>query len=91
MSDDDIKENILSPSQWLRILYMVFFAVVCWLLGIIMSVLVIAEVLISLISGRDNENLRQLGASLIQYFYQILQFLTYNTEKKPFPFSSFPE
>ena len=35
MSDDrvdEVKKNILSPSQWVRILYMVFYAVACWVL-----------------------------------------------------------
>ena len=88
---EEIKRNILSSEAWVRILFMVFFAVVCWLLGIILSVLIIGQVLFSLVTGADNRNLQHLGASLTEYFYQILQFLIYRSEEKPFPFSTFPE
>ena len=88
--NDEIKDNILSQSQWLRILWMALYAVVCWVLGIVMTVLVVGQALFSLITGSDNDNLRQLGANLSIYFYQILGFLTYNTDEKPFPFSAFP-
>ncbi|MDT8397838.1 MAG: DUF4389 domain-containing protein [Pseudomonadales bacterium] len=88
--NDDLKENILAPGQWLRILYMAFFGVVCWLLGIILSVLIVAQALFSLITGTDNPNLRRLGGVLGMYFFQVLQFLTYNSQDKPFPFADFP-
>lgn len=88
---DDVRDNILSPAHWIRILYMALFAVICWVLGIILTVLVILQALFSLITGKDNENLRHLGAALSKYFYQILLFLTYKSDDKPFPFAPFPD
>src|SRR5690606_31398750 len=86
----DFKTNILSPQHWLRILIMVFFAVVTWVLGIIFTVLVVAQALFSLVTGRDNPNLRQLGGALSLYFYQVLRFLVYRSDFRPFPFAPFP-
>lgn len=88
---DAVRDNILSPAQWLRILYMVIFAVVSWALGIVLTVLIVLQALFSLVTGKDNENLRQLGGSLSKYYYQILLFLTYKSEEKPFPFAPFPD
>ncbi len=90
MNKDEVRENLTNTQNWLRVLFMIFFAVVAWLLTIILPVIVVVQVLFSLISGRDNDNLRQLGGNLSVYFFQILHYLTYNTEERPFPFADFP-
>ena len=87
---EELKENILQPSQWIRVLYMVLFFIICWVIEIVLIVVVIGQALFSIITGKDNENLRSFGKSLSYYIYQILQFLTYNSEQKPFPFSDWP-
>jgi len=96
MQDDraeELKQNILSPKQWIRILYMAFYAVTCWLLTIVLTVVIIAQVLISLITGRDNENLRTVGTRVATYFHELLKYLVYETNDRPWPFnegSGFP-
>src|SRR5690554_7505126 len=88
---DAVRDNILSPAQWLRILYMVIFAVVSWALGLVLTVLIVLQALFSLVTGKDNENLRELGGALSKYYYQILLYLTYKSDNKPFPFAPFPD
>lgn len=88
---DEIKENILSPSQWLRILFMALFGLICWVLGLVITALVLGQALFSIITGKDNSHLRHAGDVLTQYFNQILRFLTYSSEDKPFPFAPLPE
>jgi hypothetical protein len=88
---DEIKNNILSASQWLRILIMLTYAVICWVMGIIIICLVIGQALFSLITGKNNEHLRNAAAISIKYVSQILSFMTYCSEDKPFPFSPLPK
>lgn len=90
MSDDkaeEIKKNILSPYQWVRILYMAFYAVACWVLLFVLPVIIICQVIISLITGDDNRNLRDFGKSLSDYFHQAMNYLVYATDEKAWPFS----
>jgi hypothetical protein len=91
MNNEELKSNLLSSKHWLRLVFMVLFAVLLQVVGIIMWVLVILQFVFSLITGRDNSNLREFGQSLSTYIYQILKFLTYNSEEKPFPFSDWPD
>lgn len=84
---EELKRNILSLSQWIRILYMVFYAIACWLITIVLPVIIIAQILISLITGRDNENLRTVGMRVADYFHDMLTFLVYGSETKPWPFN----
>src|SRR5690554_7459944 len=88
MNNEELKSNLLSSRHWLRLVFMLLFAALLQLAGIVMWVLVILQFLFSLISGKDNRNLRGFGASLSCYMYQTLKFLTYNSEEKPFPFRS---
>lgn len=90
MNNDELKSNLLSSRHWLRLIFMVLFAVILQVVSIVMWVLVILQFIFSLITGQDNVNLRQFGHSLSTYIYQTLKFLTYNSEMKPFPFSDWP-
>lgn len=87
---DDIVENLKQPSQWFRIAFMVAMAIILYVVSLVLMVLTVAQALFSIFTGSDNENLRSLGKDLITYVHQILEFLTYNSDVKPFPFSPYP-
>lgn len=87
---EDIVENLKQPTQWFRIAFMIALAIALYLAGMILTLLIVAQALFGLLTGTDNRNLRELGAGLTQYVRQVLDFLTYNSEFKPFPFAPFP-
>jgi hypothetical protein len=91
MNQDEIKSNLLDANQWLRILFMAGFAVAAWLVVIGLIVLVLVQTLIVLVSGETNRNLRKVGYLFGCYLQEIIQYLCYNTNAKPFPFADFPE
>jgi hypothetical protein len=86
---DDIVENLKQPAQWFRIALMLALAVALYLAGMVLTLLIIAQALFGLLTGADNRNLRELGAALTAYVRQVLDFLTYNSDFKPFPFAPF--
>ncbi len=88
---DDIVENLSRPEQWLRVLFMAVLVVGLYVVGLMLTLVTVGQVLFSLLTGSDNDNLRALGKSLTLYVKQILDFLTYNSEIKPFPFSPYPD
>lgn len=90
ISKDELKSNLLSPKHWQRLIFMLLFAVLLHIASLTMWVLVALQFLFALITGKDNTNLRSLGGSISTYIFQALQFLTYNSEVKPFPFSDWP-
>ena len=61
---DDIVENLKEPSQWLRIAYMIALAVALYVASVVLTLLTIAQAVFSLITGKDNLNLRALGKDL---------------------------
>jgi hypothetical protein len=48
---------------------------------------ILMQLVFVLLSGEKNENIVNFGRSLSIYEYHILLFLTFSTEKLPFPFS----
>jgi len=93
MPDDrnDLIDNFTDSSAWLRILFMIGFALALYLVIVpIVLVLIVAQGLFALFAGAPNPNLRQFGKALTLYISAILEFLTYNREQMPFPFSDFP-
>jgi len=89
--DKKLADRLLSTDQWLRCIFMLLFAAILCLSAYVMSMLVILQFVFSLITGRDNDKLRHFGSSLAVFIFQILQFLTYNSRQKPFPFTDWPK
>ena len=90
MNQDDLRNNLLDSGHWLRILFMLCFAFAAWVVSLLLAVLVLVQLLIALVSGNANPNLQKTGYQFVRYLQQILQFLLYNREEKPFPFADFP-
>ena len=89
--NDDLKANVTSRNHWMRFLYMLLFAVILYFASVVVFAVVVLQFIFALLTGGDNENLRKFGASLSSYIYQCLQFLTYASDDKPFPFTDWPE
>ena len=90
MDTEELKSNITSGEHWLRLVYMLLFAVLLYVAGMVMGVVIILQFLFALLTGGNNGNLRHFGQVLSLYIYDCLSFLTYNTEQKPFPFDDWP-
>ena len=90
MNNQQIKSNLTASKHWLRFVFMLIFAAILQIASLVMWLLVIAQFLFSLITGKDNINVRNFGSSLSLYIFHTLRFLTYNSEEKPFPFADWP-
>lgn len=87
----DIKTNIKQKSVWKRGLYMLLFAIFYGVAKMVLFVVVVFQFLLKLISGNTNEQLLELGQSVATYMYQILRYLSFNSEYQPYPFGDWPE
>ena len=90
-NQEQIKKNLKDSNQWMRILYMVLFSIILYFASMVTGILIVVQAIFALITGQDNKNLRELGAGLAQYINQIYLFLTYNDQRKPFPFATWGE
>lgn len=85
------KDNLKSESFWLRSLFMVLFFIVYRIVDILVLLVAISQWFYVLLSGDANDGLRQFAKGLSLYVAQIINYLSYNSEEKPYPFSDWPK
>lgn len=88
---NDLKQNLKQQSTWMRGLYMLLFSVFYTIAEIVLFAVIIFQFLLKLVTGDTNERLRKLGQSLGTYIYQVLQFLSFNSDHHPYPFGAWPK
>ena len=88
---NDIKDNIKQQSTWIRGLYMVLFSIFYTIADFVLFAVVVFQFILKLFTGDTNDRLRKLGLSISTYIYEILQFLTFNSEQHPYPFGTWPK
>jgi Domain of unknown function (DUF4389) len=85
-----LQDNIKSSVTWKRLLFMILFVALWSISRIVVLAVVVLQFFWVLLSGQTNARLTGFGLSLATYSYQIIVYLTYNTEEQPFPFSDWP-
>lgn len=88
---DQLKENIKSQDTWLRLLFIILYGAILWLASIVLAFVVVFQFLSLLFTRETQKSLLEFGGSLAEYVRQIVSYLTFNTEYKPFPFGDWPE
>ena len=78
-------------NAWLRGFFMLLCVFFYHIAIMLVGAVAIIQFVWVLATGRDNPRLTEFGAALARYFQQLVRFLTYNTETKPFPFSDWPD
>ena len=86
----DWQAKLLSADHWLRFVFMILFMAVAGVASYVITVLIFIQFIFALVTGNSEARLQKFGRNMAQYIFQILNFLTYNTEEKPFPFSDWP-
>lgn len=75
----------------MRGLFIIIFGVIFYFLIGIIWLLVIFQFVTKVITGNLNEQLEKFSSGLTQYALQILDYVTFQSETRPFPFSPFPQ
>jgi len=89
-ADDTIsqKESHINSEVLTRILLTVLFALIGWLSLWVFGVVVLVQFGFLLITGSLNKNLKAFNAELGDYLSDIIKFVSFQKEEKPFPFQS---
>ena len=83
---DETKKNLMAKSTWSRGIFMLLFIVANAFVRLAIQLIAFVQFVLTLIMSGPNPKLVELGQSLSMFAYQIMMFVTYNTESKPYPF-----
>jgi len=89
--DPMLKARLTSRDLWVRLIYMILFAIAYSVAKLLMVVTVIFQFLFILLTGGANEPLLRFGQNLTCYIAAIIRFQTFNSEDQPFPFADWPD
>tara|TARA_B100001109_G_scaffold41073_1_gene32452 strand:- start:164 stop:526 length:363 start_codon:yes stop_codon:yes gene_type:complete len=81
------KEELLKPSKWIRLLFMVLYSLIIEIIALpLILILIFLQFLFHLIAGSPNNQIKNITNWLIDFLTESFEYLTYKTEQKPFPF-----
>ncbi len=75
---------------WIRALFILLYCVVAYVAAFIVLLIAIFQFVSSLVIKRPNDHLLHFSQSLSVYLFEIIYFITFNTEDMPFPFKAWP-
>ena len=84
-----IYEHEEKESNWIRVLFVLLFWVIFYLTQLMLAAVAVSQCAFLLITGDANNYLMQAGDSLGKYVSEILRFVTFNSNQRPFPFADF--
>jgi len=89
--DVDLKQNLKARKTWLRGLYIIMFSVFYSIAEVVVFAVVLFQFLLALFTAQTNQRLLKLGQGLSTYAYQILMYITFNSDHQPYPFGAWPK
>jgi hypothetical protein len=85
---ESFKRHVKSRATWQRLFFMLVILMLYAVSRIVVGAVVVLQFFYLLFSGEINGRLQQFGQALATYTYQIILYLTFNSEQRPFPFDA---
>jgi hypothetical protein len=83
-----VEGNLKSRDTWVRLVFMLIYSAVLSVTTIVATAIIVLGFLIVLVTGERNEQLKFAGNAVAEYVREILRYLTFNEDRKPFPFGA---
>lgn len=84
-------ENYQGQPGWQRVLFVALFWIVSYVAQMVVAAVAVAQCVFVLVSNNPNSHLLKFGDSLGKYIHDILRYVTFNSDQRPFPFTDFPK
>jgi len=84
----DLEKNVTARSTWVRLIFMIIVACLWGISRVVTAAVVVIQFFYVLLGGNTNAQLKTFGHSLAIYSFEVTDYLTFNTESKPFPFDN---
>ena len=87
----ELRDNVKSLPTWQRLFFVLLYLVVaCVIVEAVFVTVVLLQCGFLLLSGKKNDNLLQFADSVLRYYVQVLEYLCFKSDERPFPFKPWP-
>jgi len=83
-------KELKSENIWVRLLYMILFVAIFGVAEFVMYIVAVIGFFLKLFGKDEITTLRETGHYVAVYINEIAEYLTFNTDVRPFPFSDWP-
>ena len=92
MTEDTIEQTNppTAKETGIRLLFVILFAAIYSVAELVVAAIVLIQFGFMFITGAANDKLLAFSTSLNRFIFQILQFVTFKSDDKPFPFEDWP-
>jgi hypothetical protein len=91
MMKEEMRENLIDEGIWMRGVFMVLFLIAYNIVEFLILLAALFQFVAVLFTGRVNETVLRLGNNLSLFALETFQYLTFNSNLRPFPFSPWPD
>ena len=88
---EEMRENLINEGIWMRGVFMVLFLIAYNIVEVLILLVALFQFVAVLFTGRFNETVLRLGNNLCFFALETFQYLTFNSNLRPFPFSPWPD
>ena len=83
-------EHLQDAETWKRGFFMMVFVIIYTAAEVVVFGIVVFQFFSRLFTGELNSRLVEFAPGLSRYIYEILTYVTYESDERPFPFSDWP-
>ena len=84
--EDRVRTQVQDKHTWLRLFFMLIFMVIFYAVFFVTCTVAIIQFVAKILSGKTLASLSDFNVTLSDYTRDLVAYLTYVTDKKPFPF-----
>jgi hypothetical protein len=88
--NEDLKQHVRARDTWIRFIYMILFGAVFYVGQFVVGLVAVVQFVLKLLTGKPHARLVAFGAEMAVFYREIVEFLTFHSERVPFPFSPWP-
>lgn len=84
--EEQVKAQVKDTGTWLRLFYVVLFAAIFYAVFFVTCAVGIIQFVARIFSGKPLTSLHDFNSTLADYARDLVAYVTYASDKKPFPF-----
>ena len=88
---DEVETNERERPGLSRALYTILYLIIIRLISMVLFVIAITQYIYSWLSGEPNEKILYFTESLAGYSKQLVSYVGFNTDEKPWPIGDWPD
>jgi hypothetical protein len=88
---DEVETNEIERPGLSRALYTILFLIIIRLISMVLFVIAITQFIYSWLTGEPNDKILYFTEGLAEYSKQMVSYVGFNTEEKPWPVGKWPE